>query len=244
MRRFVISALALILLVPPTYAADKKPDQGTCFERVTGDFKAVNAEYRSVLLGSRADKDGKFVVLTGGFTDKVRTGIFETKGRETSELIAPALESFRVYRCKMTSVCEAMSRSFGSDDVAPFPVQPLGCELTEMKRYPECYFGGTDPNTGTVADPSPQLSAVEMVSACTQFVDDSIQSEAAVLRLIVGYDAGYRSLLQFAGMMDWMMEGFPEQTIRAIADMVNLLGKLHQIPCYIGQCDLPDTDAL
>ncbi len=243
MRRFLVTALALLLLAPPAYAADK-PDQGACFERVSKDFKAINAEYRSVLLGSRRDKDGKFAVLTGGFTDKLRVGIFETKGRESSELIDPALQSFRVYRCKMTSVCEAMSRSFGSDDKAPFPVQPLGCEEVQLSRYPECYFGGTDPNTTTEADASDQLSVLDMVTACTQFVDDSVQSEAAVLRLIVGYDAGYRSLLQFAGMMDWMMEGFPEQTIRAIADMVNLLGKLHQIPCYIGQCDLPSTESL
>jgi hypothetical protein len=60
----------------------------------------------------------------------------------------------------------------------------------------------------------------------------------------VAYDSGYRSLLQLSGMVDWMLEGFPTETVKAVSDMVNMLGKLHQIPCFIGQCDNPDTESL
>ncbi len=108
-----------------------------------------------------------------------------------------------------------------------------------MKRYNECYFAGT-PNENAKL----QSEATGVVRNCQQLADETLQAERAVLRLAVAYDSGYRALLQLAGMVDWMLQGFPTEVVKAISVMVNMLGKLHQIPCFIGQCDNPNTDDL
>jgi len=108
-----------------------------------------------------------------------------------------------------------------------------------VQRYSQCYFAG-DPDTDN-GGAGLQSAATNAIRQCHTLVADTLSAERAVLRLAVAYDTGYRSLLQLAGMVDWMLEGFPTQTVKAIATMVNMLGKLHQIPCFIGQCDNPNT---
>lgn len=201
----------------------------------------IHDEWRSRLFGSRRDTDGTIIALTGGEVDEVRKGIFETKGRLTSEFIEPIMESYRVYRCRTLSVCEIAAKSFDIDG-GNFDLKLLGCEERTVERYPECYFAGEDMAVG--GSGRPQAAITGTLQRCEQLATETLAGERAVLRLAVAYDAGYRSLLQLAGMVDWMLEGFPTETIKAISDMVNMLGKLHQIPCFIGQCDNPNTDDL
>ena len=66
-----------------------------------------------------------------------------------------------------------------------------------------------------------------MTARCQDLTTQTLAGERAILRLAVAYDSGYRSLLQLAGMVDWMLQGFPTETVKAISDMVNMLGKLY-----------------
>lgn len=224
-------------VVPATFAAD----ENTCFTRITSEMVSVHDEWRSRLFGSRRGTDGKIVALTGGETDEERKGIFETEGRLTSEFIEPIIESYRVYRCRSLAVCQIAAKSTETNG-GTFDLKLLGCAERNVERYGECYFAdeaGTEEGTAKL-----QSAATNAMRNCHALVTQTLDAERAVLRLAVAYDSGYRSLLQFAGMVDWMLEGFPTETVKAIASMVNLLGKLHQIPCFIGQCDNPNTDDL
>ncbi len=216
-------------------------NESACFQRIASDMVAVHDEWRAQLFGSRRGADGRIVALTGGDVSEERIGIFETRGRLTSELIEPIMESYRVYRCRTLEACQVATQSFGIDG-GTFDLKMLGCHKRTVERYGECYFGGkSDASDGNV---DVQNSATRILQRCQQLASETLDSEQAVLKLAVAYDSGYRSLLQLAGMIDWMLQGFPSQIIRAVSDMVMMLGKLHQIPCFIGQCDNPNTTDL
>lgn len=240
-RRSVLPSAALIVLLMAPSAWAEEASQEACYGRLTEEMTIVHDEYRARLFGSRTDADGEFTVLTGGKTSEEHVGIFETKGRLTSELVEPALETYRVYRCRTLAVCQALKTSIASN-ADPVDVSLLGCADQILPHYEQCYFataeGEDAPDAGVQSD------VTRIADQCETLVLETLRAERAILRLAVAYDAGYRSLLQFAGMMDWMLEVFPTHAIRAVSNMVNLLGKLHQIPCFIGQCDNPDSARL
>jgi hypothetical protein len=239
-RHFLIGALAMLQLIPTlAWAQTTDATENTCFTRVTQEMTEVQDEFRAHIFGSRRDKDGGFTGLAGGRTRTAVTGILETTGRFTSELVSPLVDSYRTYRCKMIAVCATMGESFGVQG-GNVDINLLGCEQERLPRYSQCFFSDADAQSGVEL----QTSLVRMTQQCDDLVVQTLARERAVMRLAVGYDAGYRAMLQLTGMMDWMLQGFETTTVKAVADMVNLLGKLHQIPCFIGQCDLPKTDSL
>jgi hypothetical protein len=169
-----------------------------------------------------------------------RTGILETKERLTSELVAPLVESYRVLRCRSMTVCQTMLDSLQTKG-GNTKVQPLGCTLQTVKRYDECALagGGSSSSSASEAGEGRLEEADQLQAYCEEMVSDTLQFEQAALRLAVAYDAGYRSMFQLAGMMDWMQQDIALSTLEPIRNMVGLLGKLHQIPCFAGQCDVP-----
>lgn len=229
-------ALALGLLLPGASGTAQTPTASAvaCRARAVNELGRVHDEFRARIFGSRFDRNGYATALTGGFVEDEHEGILETKGRLTSELVTPIVESYRAYRCRSISVCEAMKQSFQT----PFPltIQPLGCKSLNIESFNECQFTAND--KGTPAEES------QLISECGQLVETSLQAERAILKLAVAYDSGYRAALQIGGMLEWMQEDLPDNALKPVRDMINLLGKLHEIPCFIAQCDNPDASAL
>lgn len=242
MKHLISSAVILSLLTPHVALAAGSSE--ACYQRMASELTVRHDEFRSRLFGSRRDPAGDFAVLTGGQTDAERKGIFETKRRLTSELIEPLVESYRVYKCRSLAVCKVLEESYAKSAPAgdPLNVDLLGCAPETLTRYPECYLAGTAGSIGA-PDAELQADAVSLSERCDNLVTKTLAAERAALRLAVAYDTGYRSLLQVAGMMEWMLSSFPVQAVKAVSDMVNMLGKLHQIPCFITQCDNPERSA-
>lgn len=245
MRRLSIFLLIGILissalLLKNRESAEAGPTSGPelCRKRMVREIVTLHDEERAHVYGSRADRKGGFTVLTGGSSDKEMSGILETKARLTSELVPPIVQSYRTLRCNLVAVCEAVSGSFRTQGGA-MNIRTLGCEQVSIPRYPECFLADDEvnntPGTGSTSD------LQELSSDCATFVNQTLASERSALRLAVAYDSGYRAMLQFAGMMDWMLSDLPTSAVAPVRDMVNMLGRLHQIPCFTGQCDNPDT---
>lgn len=211
-----------------------------CLKRVVTEIVKVHDEERAHVYGSRADRNGTFTVLTGGSYDQEVQGIFETKGRLTSELVPPLVQSYRTLRCKLVAVCEVLSSSLQAQ-TGTMTVHTLGCEPITLPRYPECILAVDDLSTPVSASLS---DVTTLKTECATLVTQTLASERSALRLAVAYDSGYRAMLQFAGMMEWMLHDLSTTAIAPVRDMVNMLGRLHQIPCFIGQCDNPDTSNL
>ena len=206
-----------------------------CRNRVVDEMSKVHDEYRAHIFGARKNRNGDFEVLTGGLASQTGTGIMETKARLTSELVWPAVESYRILRCKTGAICFAMKDSFFADQDAQLTIRQLGCTDETITSYPECAFA----DAGLMQSPADDLT-----SECQTLNDTSLDMERAVLHLAFAYDSGYRSILQLAGMIEWFQGDFPDTVLGPIRDMVGMLGKLHEIPCFIGQCDHPDTTTL
>lgn len=228
--------LLVTLLLPHTALAAGSPQ--ACAETMVTELTDVRDEYRSFVFGSREETSGTFAGLAGGVVREERKGIFETKKRLTSELVEPLVESYRSYRCRSLAVCQVAAESFGVNG-GDSTIKILGCEEEEHARYGECYLAGT-PEDG-LADAGLQEQKVRLLEQCQRFVERTLAAERAALQLAVGYDSGYRSLLQLAGIMEWVLKSFSTGALKSIGDMVNLLGKLHQIPCFITQCDHPNV---
>lgn len=203
---------------------------------MVSELGTVHDEFRAHIFGARSNpKGGGVTVLTGGSAAAPVKGILETKGRMSSELIAPVVESYRVLRCRSIAVCMAMQQSFGNGR-SPVAVEPLGCGAATVPRFGECRFANSDSSL--------QQTQQALTVACATLVERSLKVERAVLTAAMSYDSGYRAALQIGGMIDWMQQDLPTAAIKPIRDMIGLLGKLHEIPCFIGQCDAPDTSRL
>lgn len=223
-------------------AADVIPED-MCRNRVHHELERVLDQYRAHLFGSKKATEGSsYIPRTGGTVDEEFQGIFETRGRLTSELVDPLVESYRVLRCQAHAVCDTMQLSFlrsPTNPLANLTIEQLGCEDIPTTSYSECIFGGEN-----IEESQPQPTVTGLLRECDALVQETLVMEQAALRLAVGYDSGYRSMLQFAGMTDQLLQNLPDKALPTMTQTVNLLGKLHQIPCFIGQCDAPNTSAL
>ena len=223
----------VLSLVIPVAHAQVLPTADTCRAKIGDEFAKIHDEYRAHIFGARKNaKVSGFSVLSGGYASSEMKGILEAKGRMSSELVQPLVKSYRTLSCKMLEVCRALSDSLYTKD-AMLQVDVLGCEPVQVPRFAECSL------VGDASISNSYEAAISIQSECDSIVGDTLAAERAALKTAVAYDSGYRSLLQFAGMMDWMQDHLSEQALRPLRDMIGLLGKLHQIPCFIGQCDNP-----
>ncbi len=244
--RFVSLALLVLMLgntsfvfaqntysVPPTNPA---AHEETCKEQVTNRLSAVIDEYHQILYGSTGaslTSDQQTVLRLGGTRPPPdKAGIFETKGRMTSELIPPLLESYRVLRCNMRSVCEQLK---GTLETGKSPeqmkVEPLGCLERELPGMSLCTYTG---NRSIIHEQ-------ELNAYCTDVMNKTLPAERSALTLAVAYDANYRSNVQTIGMFDSFLKLLPVYLFRPLQQMVGLLGKIHQVPCFLTQCDMPPS---
>lgn len=159
-------------------------------------------------------------------------GIFETKRVMTSELIPYLLQTIRALECRSAALCEVARYSeiqTGSTPKNVGSVQPIGCiEFTDLQTWPECHFDTPDLSIATQADSR---------SYCDDITSQLIKRETEMLKLVVQYDAGYRSLMQFAGNFDIFLREMRWPITGTLRQAVQLIGQLQRIPCFISSCD-------
>lgn len=155
-------------------------------------------------------------------------GIFETKRVLTSELIPYMLQSIRALDCRLETLCEVARRSEDKSDDDPVDigtVQPIGCiAFEDTVSWPECHFDAIQ-------------SQADARSYCDDITTQLMQREAELLKLVVEYDAGFRSLLQFAGNFDIFLRELRWPLTGTLRQAVQLIGQLERIPCFLSSCD-------
>lgn len=161
-------------------------------------------------------------------------GIFETKRTTTSELIPYLLQSIRALECRTATLCgvvrESEGKQVGSGAITIDSIQELGCiEFTDVQTFPECHL---------VASAQTDITdQADTQTYCNDMVQQTLQRERELLKLVVEYDAGFRSLLQFAGNFDIFLKEMQWPLNNTIRQAVELLGKLQRIPCFVSSCD-------
>jgi len=157
-------------------------------------------------------------------------GIFETKRVLTSELIPYLLQSIRAFECRLDTLCRVaiLSVSKSGEDPVELPggLQELGCiRFEDLESYPECHLE------------YPVIDEADAATYCTAMADQLLRREVELLKLAVEYDAGYRSLLQFAGNFDIFLREMRWPLAGTLRQAVQLIGQLERIPCFLSSCD-------
>lgn len=159
-------------------------------------------------------------------------GIFETKRVMTSELIPYLLQSIRALECRINALCEVATFSeikSGDEPQKIGPVQPLGCiEFNDLQTWPQCHFGNPDEGI---------INQVDNRSYCQEISMQMLRREIQLLKLAVEYDAGFRTLLQFAGNFDIFLREMRWPLTGTLREAVQLMGQLERIPCFLSSCD-------
>ena len=159
-------------------------------------------------------------------------GIFETKRVMTSELLPYLLQAIRALECRTASLCEISRISeiqSGEDPVTIDAVRPNGCiEFKKVQTWPECHFAVPDLSIDTQVDSR---------NYCDEITSQLIRREAEQLKLAVEYDAGFRTLLQFAGNFDIFLREIRWPITGTLRQAARMIGQLERIPCFLSSCD-------
>ena len=72
---------------------------------------------------------------------------------------------------------------------------------------------------------------------CYNAAEEILEHEREMLKLLVEYDAAYRSVLQFAGIFDEFLQEYRWTLIGHIRQAASMIGWLDNIPCFLSSCD-------
>lgn len=161
------------------------------------------------------------------------TGIFETRRTRTSALIPYALQSIRALECRIEMYCNRVDQSIGKEGINPLPIEqssPYGCiQFENLTTLAACHL-----------DEVPETADIQ--NYCNDMSEQLLRREAELLKITVEYDAGYRSLLQFAGNFDIFLRELRWPLTTTLRKTVELIGGLQRIPCFLSSCDAsPDA---
>lgn len=206
----------------------------TWIKRKKGGEKGEQGEWRTSAEGF-AGTTWTDTLMDSQAAAQPRRGIFETRNAATSELLPPLLQSVRALRCNLEAICEsaAIARGGGMEKLlkdGKLPVTTLGCRELLVEPLRACVSQTEKTGTDDVA-----LTAF-VATYCRPTADDLLAREMELTKLLVSYDASYRSLLQFAGTFDRFASEFQETLFSPIRQAVSLLNALQRIPCFAPQC--------
>lgn len=259
----LILGIALSMLTARVQTHAQTPDFNTCTADIYRTMAQEQRIYRSVLFGLNTaetetlgairhlqdgsvwmktqDNTWQSLASTDSRTDQqidqsseqdrlsgviIRRGIFETRHTSTSELIPALTQSIRALQCRLAAICLAVQEA-PKTTASVITVQPPGCLQMSFPRFAGCAF---------TKESNPALPP-DITARCLTSADALINREISLLEMTTSYDAGYRSLLQFAGAFENFINALKFPLIRPLWDLANILGQLDRIPCFISQCD-------
>lgn len=161
--------------------------------------------------------------LTG---QSIRRGLFEIRHASTSELIPALTQSIRALQCRLAAICLSVEKA-RETSTPTVTVDAAGCVSMSFPRFAGCAF---------TKDSNPALP-IDITARCLESADALLSREIGLLEMLVSYDAGYRSLLQFAGAFENFTNTLRFPLVRPLWETASILGQLDRIPCFISQCD-------
>ncbi|MFA7681498.1 MAG: hypothetical protein WCX61_00545 [Candidatus Peribacteraceae bacterium] len=160
-----------------------------------------------------------------------RRGLFDVKRVLTSDLIPYLTQGMRALGCRTDMVCYLVEKSTEKkwEEIESFsiPIQVSGCLPTKWDIITECTF----------AESEGAQDKADVIQYCERVSGALIERENEVLKMLVEYDAAYRSLLQFAGSFDEFLSEFRWTLTGNLREAASVIGWLNRIPCFIASCD-------
>lgn len=163
-----------------------------------------------------------------------RRGIIEKKQLLTSEIIPELIQSIRAFQCRLRAQCEVARLSQSKKVEATVRVQPDGCLEFEYPTFIGCKF---EPDIKNLAAGGAAFDAALIGRQCLKASTDLLAREMDLFKLVVAYDAGYRSLLQFAGVFEHFLVELRFPLLNPLWEASKMIGQFNRIPCFLAQCN-------
>ncbi|MEI8229871.1 MAG: hypothetical protein WCG83_01915 [Candidatus Peregrinibacteria bacterium] len=158
----------------------------------------------------------------------VRSGIFQTRGVLTSDLVPSLTQAFRALQCRTLVLCRTAELSLNREGQDFMTIEVPGCIREQRKAMPACQIaeaGGT------------RIAAGNVLTHCRDIRKSLLDHEETMLLTAVENDASYRSLLQIEGNFDAFLLSIRWPIAGTLRSVVGLLGTLSRIPCFSGSCE-------
>lgn len=156
-----------------------------------------------------------------------RRGYLEVRRAQTSELIPALLQNLRAFECHARAICERAVQSLTADEDGLLDIAPWGCDVPDELPIAAC----------RIEETSPVAEATDVRADCMRIVDSLVAREADILDAVVAYDAAYRSLLQFAGILERFLTDFRFPLFEPLWQAARSITELQRIYCFTAQCD-------
>lgn len=255
MTTFLRTAIALMTLLSTQAASAQVIGSPSCVSAMYGSLAAEHRFFRATLFGQpdasslpigsiRYDGDNNVWMKTDDntwrsaakgventpwrdrFVDTQgnpppRRGIFETQKTPTSDLIPRITQSLRAFQCTLRARCMVAAQSAASK-TKTISATPFGCKEITLPRLTAC---GTDDSRADTA-----------VGTCEAARIAILNRETQMLELAVGYDAAYRSLLQFSGIMEGFLTDVRLPLLQPLWQTVSVMSGFKGLPCFSSEC--------
>ena len=263
---FTIGMCLTLFCSTATFAQDADPDEETsdlkCRERAEMEMRKEHLLYRSMLYGQSKAEDarvmeqryasdgslwykwdeGQWQSQSEGYEGTTwsdtfmndmmqpppRKGLFETKGVLTTELIPYIGQSIRAFDCRLRLIPEWTRKSISAEEGRRLKLFAPGCKMEVREALKECLHSAAGDDKAFASDATSHAAVV---------AEDLFEQELALTLMAVHYDAGYRSLLQFAGNMDNSLKDLRWPLLGTLRRAVALVGNFGRIPCFTSSCD-------
>lgn len=159
-----------------------------------------------------------------------REGIFATRRRLSSELIPHITQAYRTLECRIEGICRLLELSESKEDHTPqnVTVDIFGCRDIPSQTFTACHLQ---------TNPTPLTTQGNLRQYCQTMVETLHKREAQVVKLVVEYDAGYRSVLQLSGTLRSFLGEMRGTVLGSLRSAANLIASFSRIPCFVGSCD-------
>ena len=184
-----------------------------------------------------------------------RLGLFEAKGKTTSQIVPGLGSAYRAFQCRLAAVCATVSASNASDarsftmrdgsaltadDDKVIVVSSPNCLPMQADPFPDCRFANTEriaPNAAMSSDGvlNPLINNI-VRDDCEPAREELLQREQEYAKMLIAYDASYRSLLQFSGNFDSFLFAFHGDILDPLDQALALIGNLTRVPCFLSAC--------
>lgn len=156
-------------------------------------------------------------------------GVFETRGTVTSDhnIIPALIQAQRALAYRVASVCDAAERSMTDKAGPTVEARVVGGLPITMRTFAGCKFSETG-NWAAVR--------TTVTTRCNEIADGVIENERQLLELLVAYDAGVRSLYQFAGTFDRFLFGWQSTLTGPLWQLTRVMRWMPKIPCFLSVC--------
>ena len=159
-----------------------------------------------------------------------RKGIFETRRRLSSELVPHITQAYRTFECRIEGICRLLELSESKDNHTPqnVTVDIFGCRDIPAGTFTACHLQ---------TNPTPLSTQGNLRQYCQTMVETLREREVQVTKLVMEYDAGYRSVLQLSGILRSFLGEMRGTVLGSLRSAANLIASFSRIPCFIGSCD-------